>query len=160
TASARPTRRPSTGVISGTGLGTCIYSGAGDPFTVTGWGRAADDEVVSISLQLSLAPAATRTFRALKHRNFRPFCAGPLTSLVGTWMQRVAQAWLIYRLTGSAAQLGLMGFASQIPAFLLGPAGGLVADRYNRRRVMLISQAVMLVQAAALAALTLTGAVQ
>ena len=72
------------------------------------------------------------TFRALRHRNYRLFFWGQLVSLVGTWMQSLAQAWLVYRLTGSSAQLGLVGFAGQIPVFLLGPLGGVVADRYPR----------------------------
>src|SRR5215470_17093544 len=73
-------------------------------------------------------------FRALRHRNFRLFMAGQLVSLVGTWMQTVAQSWLVYRLTGSAALLGLVGFASQFPIFLLAPVAGAVADTYPRRK--------------------------
>ena len=72
--------------------------------------------------------------RALRHRNYRLFFAGQLISLSGTWMQSVAQAWLAYRLTGSAALLGIVGFAGQIPTLLFSPAGGLVADRFARRR--------------------------
>lgn len=66
------------------------------------------------------------TFRALKHRNFRLFFAGQFISLTGTWMQSVAQSWLVYRLTGSVVLLGLLGFASQIPVFLIAPFGGAV----------------------------------
>ncbi len=69
------------------------------------------------------------TFRALKHKNFQLFFAGQFVSLTGTWMQSVAQSWLVYRLTGSVVLLGLIGFASQIPVFLLAPIGGLAADR-------------------------------
>ena len=67
------------------------------------------------------------TFRALRYRNFQLFFAGQLISLIGTWMQNIAQAWLVYRLTGSAALLGVVGFAGQIPVFLLAPVGGAVA---------------------------------
>ena len=67
--------------------------------------------------------------RSLRHRNFRLFVTGQLVSLIGTWMQTVAESWLVYRLTGSAALLGAIGFASQIPVFLIAPIGGAVADR-------------------------------
>jgi MFS family permease len=98
-------------------------------------------------------------FRALRHRNFRLFFAGQLISLIGTWMQSVAQSWLAYRLTGSAAMLGLVGFASQIPAFLLAPAGGVVADRFDKRRLLVATQSASMVLALALAGLTLSGRV-
>ena len=104
--------------------------------------------------------ALPHALRALQSRNFRLFVAGQLVSLIGTWMQMVAQAWLIYRLTGSAVLLGVAGFASQIPVFLLAPLGGVIADRLDRRRVLLVSQAAMMVLALALAILTLSGAVQ
>ena len=98
--------------------------------------------------------------RSLRTRNYRLFISGQLISLVGTWMQTVAQAWLIYRLTDSAALLGLIGFAGQIPVFVLAPLGGVIADRANRHRVLLATQASMMVLALALAALTLSGIVQ
>jgi MFS family permease len=94
--------------------------------------------------------------RALRTRNYRLFIGGQLISLVGTWMQTVAQAWLIYRLTGSAALLGLIGFAGQIPVFVLAPLGGVVADRINRHRVIVATQSTMMVLALTLAALTLS----
>ena len=75
--------------------------------------------------------------RALRHRNFQLFFAGQLISLIGTWMQTVAQSWLVYRMTGSALLLGTVGFASQIPVFIMAPIGGIVADRHNRRRVVI-----------------------
>src|SRR2546430_9886335 len=78
--------------------------------------------------------------RALRHRNFQLFFGGQLISLVGTWMQTVAQSWLVYRLTGSALLLGTVGFASQIPVFLVAPFGGTLADRYRRHRIILITQ--------------------
>jgi MFS family permease len=95
------------------------------------------------------------TLRALRHRNFQLFFGGQLISLVGTWMQSVAQAWLVYRLTGSSLLLGIVAFASQIPIFLLSPVGGTVADRYNRHRVVIATQTTSMVLAAILAALTL-----
>jgi MFS family permease len=98
--------------------------------------------------------------RALHSRNYRLFVSGQVVSLIGTWMQSVAQSWLIYRLTGSAALLGLIGFAGQIPIFILAPFGGVVADRLNRHRVLIATQSSMMVLAAALAALTLAGIVR
>lgn len=98
--------------------------------------------------------------RSLRTRNYRLFISGQLISLVGTWMQTVAQAWLIYRLTDSAALLGLIGFAGQIPVFVLAPLGGVIADRANRHRVLIATQGSMMVLALALAALTLSGVVQ
>jgi len=95
------------------------------------------------------------TLRALKHRNFQLFFSGQLISLVGTWMQSVAQAWLVYRLTGSSLLLGIVGFASQIPIFVLSPLGGTVADRYNRHRVVIGTQTASMILAALLALLTL-----
>jgi MFS family permease len=96
------------------------------------------------------------TLRALKHRNFQLFFSGQLISLVGTWMQTVAQSWLVYRLTGSSLELGLVGFASQIPVFLVAPIGGIVADRANRQRVVIGTQIASMILAFFLAALTLT----
>jgi len=95
--------------------------------------------------------------RALRHRNFRLFFAGQSLSLVGTWMQRIALGWLIYRLTDSAFLLGLVGFAGQIPTFLLAPVAGVLADRYDRHRMLLLTQTLAMVQALVLAALVLTG---
>jgi len=92
----------------------------------------------------------------LAHRNFQLFFGGQLISLIGTWMQTVAQSWLVYRLTGSSVLLGSVGFASQIPVFLASPVGGIVADRYNRHRVVIATQAASMVLACVLAVLTLT----
>jgi MFS family permease len=100
---------------------------------------------------------ASAAFRALKHRNFRLFFGGQIISLVGTWMQTVAQAWLIYRLTGSGALLGLLGFVGQIPIFVLSPVAGLVADRWLRQRVVIATQTASMLLAFVLAALTMTG---
>jgi MFS family permease len=99
-------------------------------------------------------------FRALRHRNFQLFFSGQIISLVGTWMQTVAEAWLVYRLTGSSALLGLLGFVSQIPIFLLSPLAGLVADRWPRQRTVIATQATSMLLAFTLAALTLTGRIR
>lgn len=98
--------------------------------------------------------------RALRHRNFRLFFGGQLVSLIGTWMQTVAQSWLVYRLTGSSLLLGLVGFTSQIPVFLLSPLGGAMADRYSRHRIVITTQSTMMVLALILATLTLSGQVR
>ena len=95
------------------------------------------------------------TLRSLRHRNFQLFFSGQLISLIGTWMQSIAQDWLVYRLTGSSLLLGAVGFASQFPVFLASPLGGIVADRYNRRRVVICTQAASMFFAAVLAVLTL-----
>jgi MFS family permease len=95
-------------------------------------------------------------FRAFRHRNYRLFFGGQLISVCGTWMQMVAQSWLVYRLTGSAVLLGVVGFASQIPVFLLSPLGGAVADRHARRRVLVATQSASMMLAFTLAALTLS----
>jgi MFS family permease len=94
--------------------------------------------------------------RALRHRNFQLFFSGQLISLVGTWMQTVAQSWLVYKLTGSGLLLGSVGFASQIPVFLFAPLGGITADRSNRQRVVIATQVASMILALVLAALTLT----
>jgi len=96
------------------------------------------------------------TLRALRHRNFQLFFGGQLISLIGTWMQTVAQAWLVYRLTNSALLLGSVGFASQFPVFLIAPLGGITADRVNRQRLVIATQTASLILAGILAALTLT----
>jgi MFS family permease len=99
-------------------------------------------------------------FRALQHRNYRLFIAGQLISLVGTWMQSVAESWLVYRLTGSAVLLGLVGFANRIPVLLFSTVGGAVADRYSRHHVVIATQVASMSLAGLLAFLTLSGTVQ
>lgn len=96
------------------------------------------------------------TLRALRHRNFQLFFSGQLISLIGTWMQSIAESWLVYRLTGSALLLGAAGFASQIPVFLVAPVGGIVADRFNRQRVVIGTQISSMILALVFATLTLT----
>src|SRR5712672_2664294 len=99
-------------------------------------------------------------FRALQHRNFQLFFAGQLVSLIGTWMQSTAQLWLVYKLTNSAALLGVFGFANQIPILLLASIGGYVGDRYDRHRSVIATQTASMILAFVLAGLTLTGAIQ
>jgi len=96
-------------------------------------------------------------FRALKHRNYRLFFGGQSISLVGTWMQQVALGWLVYRLTNSPFLLGVVGFTGQIPTFLFSPFAGVFADRHNRRNMLVVTQALSLIQASILAFLILTG---
>src|SRR5947209_14799403 len=102
-------------------------------------------------------PAA---LRSLRHRNYQLFFGGQLISLVGTWMDQVAESWLVYRLTGSSLLLGTVAFAGQIPVFLLAPIGGIIADRYDRRSILVITQSLMMVLTFILAGLTLTHVVQ
>ena len=113
--------------------------------------------------QLALQPPERKLpamVRAMRHRNFQLFFGGQLISLIGTWMQNVAQAWLVYRMTGSSLLLGAVAFANQIPVFLFAPLGGIVADRHNRHRVVIATQSAMMLLAFALAVLTLTHTVK
>jgi MFS family permease len=98
----------------------------------------------------------SHAWRALRHRNFRLFFGGQSISLIGTWMTRLATSWLVYRLTGSAFLLGIVGFSGQIPTFLLAPFAGVWVDRLNRRHVLIVTQALAMLQSFALAFLTLT----
>src|SRR5437588_1133602 len=98
-------------------------------------------------------------FRAMQHRNFQLFIAGQLISLIGTWMQTTAQLWLVYKVTGSAALLGVVGFASQVPMVFLSSVGGYVGDHYDRQRGVIATQACSMILAFALAALTLTNVI-
>ena len=97
--------------------------------------------------------------RALRHRNYRLFFAGQGTSLIGTWLTRVATSWLVYRLTHSALLLGIVGFASQMPTFLLAPVAGVLIDRWNRHRVLVVTQVLAMVQSGLLAVFSLTGTI-
>jgi MFS family permease len=98
--------------------------------------------------------------RALRSRNYRLFFAGQSISLVGTWMQQVAMSWLVYRLTGSAFLLGVVAFVSQVPTFLLAPFAGVLADRWDKRRLLIATQTLSMFQAVALACSVLAGTVQ
>jgi len=108
----------------------------------------------------ALADSLSATLRGLRHRNFRLFFFGQLVSLAGSWMQTLAQGWLVWRLSGSPWLLGLVGFAQFSPVLLLGLLGGWAADRFDRRRLVTLTQTASLVQSVVLAALTLSGAVQ
>ncbi len=98
----------------------------------------------------------SHAWRALRHRNFRLFFGGQSISLIGTWMTRIATSWLVYRLTKSALLLGTVGFAGQIPTFLLAPLAGVIVDRVDRRKVLVWTQTLAMVQSLALAWLTLS----
>jgi MFS family permease len=119
--------------------------------------------VATIDEQTEAGQTASRSgsgishaWRALRHRNFRLFFSGQSISLIGTWMTRIATSWLVYRLTGSALLLGLVGFMGQIPTFLLAPFAGVWVDRLDRRRVLLWTQALAATQSLMLAGLTLS----
>jgi MFS family permease len=109
---------------------------------------------------MSVIAIARRTFSALSVPNYRRFFIGQSTSLIGTWMQSVAQAWLVFTLTHSATALGLTVALQTLPVLLLGPYGGVIADRVDKRRLMVVLQSVMGVQALVLGVLTITGAVR
>jgi len=99
-------------------------------------------------------------FRSLQYRNYRLFFSGQSISLIGTWMQRIAMPWLVYHITGSVFLLGAVGFAGQIPTFLLSPFAGVLTDRWNRYRVLLFTQVLSMIQAIILTWLCLSGTIQ
>ncbi len=101
----------------------------------------------------------SRLTRALSHRNYRLFFAGQTVSLVGTWLTRVATSWLVYRLTKSELLLGVTGFAGQIPLLVLAPFAGVYVDRWNRHRVLVVTQILSALQSLALAVLALMNAI-
>ncbi len=123
-------------------------------------GPTAAPAAVSSNAATAARPKWLTTLRALRHRNFQLFFSGQLISLTGTWMQTVAQAWLVYRMTKSPLLLGSVGFVSQIPVFLFAPLGGITADRVNRQRLVIATQSAAMILAGILAALCLTGRVQ
>ncbi|MCB4757335.1 MAG: MFS transporter [Elusimicrobia bacterium] len=98
-------------------------------------------------------------FRSLRSRNFGLFFTGQGISLIGTWMQQIAMSWLVFRLTNSAFLLGVVGFCNQIPTFLLASFGGVLADRWNRYRILIVTQILSMIQAFVLAILTLRGTI-
>jgi len=112
------------------------------------------------ALPPEIRPVQASTFQALRHRNFRLWFFGQLTSLVGTWMQTIAQNWLVYQLTGSAWDLGLVSFVGAIPLVPLTLHAGAIADRFSRRRIIFLTQASMMVLAFVLAILCATGQVR
>jgi len=108
----------------------------------------------------AVSPAVPTRFRAMQHRNFQLFIAGQLISLIGTWMQTTAQLQLVWELTGSAALLGVFGFASQVPMLFLSSLGGYVGDHYDRHRGVIVTQSASMILAFVLAALTLTNVIR
>jgi MFS family permease len=104
--------------------------------------------------------SVTHTFRALRHRNFRLFFTGQGLSLIGTWLQQVAMSWLVYRLTGSAWLLGVVAFCANVGILLFSNLAGVLADRIDRRRGLLATQSLMLLQAVILAALVALGRIE
>jgi MFS family permease len=98
--------------------------------------------------------------RSLRYKNYKLFFGGQSISLIGTWMQQIALGWLVYRLTNSAFLLGLIGFASQIPTFLFASFAGVFADRYNKHKIIIITQTLAMLQAFILSILTITNVIQ
>lgn len=131
-------------------------AGIEQPDTSTAVGDAAIETAIRPEGMLRRLIATTRvTARSLRYRNFRLYFIGQGVSLIGTWMQRVAMAWLVYRLTGSALLLGVVGFASRIPTLVLAPLAGVAADRWDRRRILYATQSLSMLQAILMAALVL-----
>ena len=116
--------------------------------------------MVSDQLQSNEKKGLGLIFRALSHRNYRLFFIGQGISLIGTWVQLIAMSWLVYRLSNSAFLLGMTGFLGMIPTFLLAPFVGVLTDRWNRRRILLITQSLSMIQAFVLATLDLTGIIR
>lgn len=111
-------------------------------------------------MRLHAVDTLRRTFRSLSNRNYRLFIIGQVISLSGTWMQSVAQAWLVLRLTGSGTALGLVVALQFLPVLLFGPFGGVIADRFPKRRLLLVTQTVAMTQALVLGTLVITGAIE
>src|SRR4051812_26971729 len=101
----------------------------------------------------------TFVVRALRSRNYRLFFSGQSISLIGTWMTRVATGWLVYRLTGSAGLLGAGGFAGEAPGFFLSPLAGVLVDRWDRHRTLVVTQLISMLQSLAVAGLALAGVI-
>jgi MFS family permease len=113
-----------------------------------------------MELKAKGAGKLSKMFRSLQYRNYRLFFSGQSISLIGTWMQRIAMPWLVYHMTGSALLLGIVSFAGQIPTFLLAPVAGVLTDRLNKYRVLLVTQVVSMTEAFILAWLSLSGVIQ
>jgi len=146
-----------------------IIDGGAQALSATGAGGGLVEQLdppLNPQLPPEVAPLRARqarrieTFRALQHRNFRLYLFGQLVSLAGTWMQIVAQGWLVYQLSGSEAMLGLVGFASAIPALIVTPWAGVVVDQVRKRDVIIATQTSAMLLALVLALLTFTGAVE
>jgi MFS family permease len=98
--------------------------------------------------------------RALRYRNYRLFFGGQTLSLIGSWMETMAMSWLIYRLTGSELLLGTVAFCSQIPAFIASPFAGITADKFDKRKILILTQSLAAVEAFILAGLTISGLIE
>ena len=98
-------------------------------------------------------------FRTLQYRNYRLFFIGQFISLIGTWMQQIAVSWLVYQMTHSTFLLGLVGFVSQFPIFVISPFAGVWSDRFNRHRILIMTQTLSMIQAIVLAILVLSGVI-
>jgi MFS family permease len=106
------------------------------------------------------SPGLKHSLRAFRSRNYRLYFSGQFLSLIGTWMQNIAQSWLVYQLSHSPVLLGLVGFAGQIPVLFLGPVAGIVVDHVPKRKLILYTQVAALLQAVVIAALTFAGVIQ
>jgi MFS family permease len=129
-----------------------LTSGAGTPI-----GEPPAEQEIE---DLGSASSAFALLKVFRHRNYRLFFSGQLVSLMGTWMQTVAQAWLVYSLTHSTFLLGLTSFCAQVTVFFMASLGGMIADRVDRRKMLIVTQALSMVQAGVLAVLTLLHVVQ
>ena len=123
-------------------------------------GTPPDEPPAEQELAELVHPRRSGLLKVFRHRNYRLFFTGQLISLMGSWMQNTAQPWLVYSLTHSTVLLGVTSFCSTVPVFLMTPFGGMVADRVDRRKFLLVTQSAAMLQAAILAALTLSGVVQ
>lgn len=112
------------------------------------------------NFNIDLTSRIDTIFRSLHYRNYRLFFSGQSVSLVGTWIQRIAMPWLVYKMTGSVFMLGLVSFVGQIPTFLLAPFAGVLTDQLNRYRVLVSTQVLSLVVSLILAILTLAGIIK
>ena len=133
------------------------------PSNTTALVGSAERSAEQLSTPGTTSPAqrpATRTFAALRHRSFRLYAIGMLIGMAGAWMQIIAQGWLVYEISGSARTLGLVGFASAIPALLVSPWAGVVIDRVSKRNILIVTQVGAMACALLLATLTFTGIVQ
>lgn len=116
--------------------------------------------VIPSPLEKIVVNYARMTFRSLSSRNYRLFLAGQALSLMGTCVQQTALGWLVYRLTGSPAFLGIVGFCGQIPSFFLAPLAGVLADRFSKQKLIILTQVLSMVQALTLGTLMITGAIR
>ena len=123
-------------------------------------GTPPDEPPAEQELAELVHPRRSGLLKVFRHRNYRLFFTGQLISLMGSWMQNTAQPWLVYSLTHSTVLLGVTSFCSTVPVFLMTPFGGMVADRVDRRKFLLVTQSAAMLQAAVLATLTLTGVVK